>query len=61
MYEHAPDWLVEFLEFGYFTFYPLYPVVGGLFWLCRDRPPFLPAFRKAERYTQVGYAFCYAM
>ena len=33
---NAAAWLVQFLEFGYFAFYLLYPVVGGMFWIWRN-------------------------
>ena len=35
---HQPrrNWVIEFLEFGYFAFYPLYPVVGGVLWAWRN-------------------------
>ena len=57
---HAQDWLVEFLEFGYFTFYPLYPVVGGLFWIWSERPPFAGSFRRLTDALSVGYVICYS-
>lgn len=59
MHLHAKDWLVEFLEFGYFAFYPLYPVVGGMFWGWNDRPPFAGAFRRLTDTLSVGYVICY--
>jgi membrane-associated phospholipid phosphatase len=60
MHQHATDWLVEFLEFGYFAFYPLYPVVGGLFWAWSGRPPFAGAYRRLTDALSVGYVICYA-
>ena len=60
MHVHAREWLVEFLEFGYFAFYPLYPVVGGLSWAWRRRPPFVGAFRRLTDTLSIGYAICYA-
>ncbi|MDR3747000.1 MAG: phosphatase PAP2 family protein [Acidobacteriota bacterium] len=59
MHEHFAWWLVEFLEFGYFAFYPLYPVVGGLFWALRERPRFAGAFRTLTDALSIGYVFCY--
>ena len=59
MHLRAQDWLVEFLEFGYFAFYPLYPVVGGLFWARSDQPPFAGAFRRLTDSLSVGYVICY--
>ena len=60
MRERAAPWLVEFLEFGYFAFYPLYPVVGGLFWAWRERPGFVQAFRRLTDSLSLGYVVCYA-
>lgn len=60
MHAHAATWLVQFLEFGYFAFYPLYPVVGGLFWLWRERQPFANAFRRLTDALSIGYLICYA-
>ncbi len=59
MHQHASSWLVEFLEFGYFAFYPLYPVFGGMFWASRGRPHFAGAFRKLTDALSVGYVPCY--
>jgi membrane-associated phospholipid phosphatase len=59
MHEHASNWVIEFLEFGYFAFYPLYPVVGGLLWVWRGRPLFGSAFRRLTDTLSVGYAICY--
>ncbi len=60
MHGRAATWLVQFLEFGYFAFYPLYPVVGGIFWGWRERPPFANAFRRLTDALSVGYVICYA-
>ena len=60
MHTRARDWLPEFLEFGYFAFYPLYPVVGGLFWARRNRTEFRGAFRRLTDSLSVGYVVCYA-
>jgi len=60
MHEHVSSWLVEFLEFGYFAFYPLYPVFGGMFWAWRKRPRFAGAFRRLTDALSVGYVLCYA-
>lgn len=56
---HAAPWLVQFMEFGYFAFYPLYPVVGGLLWTWRDQQSFTNAFRKLTDGLSVGYLVCY--
>jgi membrane-associated phospholipid phosphatase len=60
MHGRAAPWLVQFLEFGYFAFYLLYPIVGGLFWVWRERQPFAHAFRKLTDALSVGYLICYA-
>jgi membrane-associated phospholipid phosphatase len=53
-------WVSEILEFGYFTFYPMYPVLGGVFWATRHRAQFTRTFRSFTDSLSVGYAFCYA-
>ena len=60
MHEHVSTWLIEFLEFGYFVFYPLYPVFGGVFWAWRQRQHFTGAFRRLTDAISVGYVPCYA-
>ncbi len=60
LHEHASSWLIEFMEFGYFTFYPLYPVFGGMFWAWRERPRFAGAFRWLTDALSIGYVVCYA-
>ncbi len=60
MHEHLSSWVVEFLEFGYFVFYPLYPVFGGMFWVWRQRPDFAGAFRRLTDAFSIGYVLCYA-
>jgi membrane-associated phospholipid phosphatase len=61
MHSHAQNWVIEFLELGYFAFYPLYPVVGGLLWAWRRRPPFISGFRKLTDSLSVGYVICYSV
>jgi membrane-associated phospholipid phosphatase len=53
-------WFSELLEFGYLSFYPLYPVVGGVLWAWRKRPRFVGGFRKMTDALSVGYVICYA-
>jgi membrane-associated phospholipid phosphatase len=60
MHARVPSWLIEFLEFGYFAFYLLYPVFGGLFWVWRDQPLFAGAFRRLIDALSVGYLICFA-
>ena len=57
---YSAPWFSELLEFGYFTFYPLYPVVAGVLWARRQRPQFSGAFRHLTDALSVGYAVCYA-
>ena len=52
-------WLTELLDFGYFTFYPLYPALAGVFWAWRKRPQFAGAFRRLTDSLSVGYVVCY--
>lgn len=59
LHGRAAAWLVQFLEFGYFAFYPLYPVVGGLLWAWREQPLFANAFRRLTDALSVGYVVCY--
>jgi membrane-associated phospholipid phosphatase len=60
LHSHTRAWLVEVLEFGYFAFYPLYPIVGGCFWGWRHRPRFHGAFRRLTDTLSVGYVICYS-
>jgi len=60
MHERVSSWLTEFLEFGYFVFYPLYPVFGGMFWAWRKRQGFRGAFRRLTDAISIGYSLCYA-
>jgi membrane-associated phospholipid phosphatase len=60
MHQHASRWMVELFEFGYFVFYPLYPVIGGMFWMWRRRGRFTGAFRRLTDGLSTGYAVCYA-
>jgi membrane-associated phospholipid phosphatase len=57
---YSPPWFSELLEFGYFSFYPMYPVVAGVLWARRMRPQFSGAFRRLTDSLSVGYAVCYA-
>src|SRR5271165_4264673 len=58
MHEHLSSWVVEFLEFGYFVFYPLYPVFGGMFWAWRRKQDFAGGFRRLTDALSIGYVFC---
>src|SRR6516165_5020635 len=53
-------WFTELLEFGYFSFYPLYPAVAGVLWAWRRRPRFAGSFRRMTDALSVGYVVCYA-
>ncbi len=59
LHAHAARHIPEFLEFGYAAFYPLYPVIGGLLWFWRDRPPYVGAFRRLTDALSIGYLLCY--
>jgi len=56
---YSAPWFSEVLEFGYFSFYPLYPVVAGVLWARRECPQFSGAFRHLTDALSVGYAVCY--
>lgn len=57
---HPALWLTELLEFGYFSFYLLYPAVAGVLWGWRRRPRFAGGFRRMTDALSVGYIICYA-
>jgi len=57
---NVPAWCSELLEFGYLSFYPLYPVVAGILWSFRRRPRFVGGFRSMTDALSVGYVICYA-
>jgi len=59
MHGRAREWLIEFLEFGYFAFYPLYPAIAGVFWAWRERPAFRGAFRRLTDGLTIGYTISY--
>jgi len=59
MHEHTSWWMVELLEFGYFVFYPLYPVFGGMFWAWRRSPRYDGVFRCLTDALSIGYVVCY--
>ena len=56
----STPWFSELLEFGYLSFYPLYPVVAGLLWLRRRQSGYAGGFRHLTDGLGVGYAVCYA-
>jgi membrane-associated phospholipid phosphatase len=60
MYRFNSSWVSEMLELGYFTFYPIYPVLGGVFWARRHRAQLTCTFRSFTDSLSVGYALCYA-
>ena len=61
MHARAHQWLIEFMEFGYFCFYPLYPGLGGWFWGFRRRPQYRGAFRRMTDTLSMGYVICYVI
>jgi membrane-associated phospholipid phosphatase len=60
MHARAASHIHELLEFGYAAFYPMYPIVGGLFWRWRERPDHRGAFRRLTDALSIGYLLCYA-
>ncbi len=60
LHRYSAPWFTELLDFGYFSFYPLYPAVAGALWACRRRAHFAGAFRRLTDALSVGYAVCYA-
>ena len=58
---YTARWFTELLDFGYFTFFPLYPAVAGVLWAWRRRPRFSGAFRRLTDSLSVGYAVCYSV
>jgi hypothetical protein len=60
LHQQAAPWLPPFLEFGYVSFYPLFPVIGGLLWAWSDRPAYRAGFRRLTDALSVGYLLCYA-
>lgn len=59
--QHLPGWTIEFLDFGYFAFYPLYPAVAAVLWAWRGRPRYAGAFRRMTDAIACGYFLCYAI
>ncbi len=57
----ASPGVTELLAFGYAAFYPLYPVVAGLFWAWRKRARYRMAFREVTDAITFGYLPCYAV
>jgi membrane-associated phospholipid phosphatase len=60
LHRFSSPWFSELLEFGYLSFYPLYPAVAGLLWLGRRQPSYAEGFRHLTDGLSVGYAVCYA-
>lgn len=58
--QHIPSWSLEFLEFGYFSFYLMYPIVGLILWARRKHPGYSLAFRRMTDALAVGFLICYA-
>jgi membrane-associated phospholipid phosphatase len=59
LHRFSSTWISELLEFGYLSFYPLYPVVAGLLWLWRREPGYAGGFRHLTDGLSIGYAVCY--
>jgi membrane-associated phospholipid phosphatase len=60
LHRYSALWFTELLEFGYLTFYPLYPAIGGVLWAWRHHPRFAAAFRRMTDALSAGYIVCYA-
>jgi membrane-associated phospholipid phosphatase len=60
LHRYSSPWFRELLDFGYFTFYPLYPAVAAVLWARRHRARFAGVFRRLTDALSVGYATCYA-
>ena len=60
LHRYSSPWFRELLDFGYLTFYPLYPAVAGALWVLRRRARFAGAFRRMTDALSVGYAVCYS-
>ena len=56
---YTSPWFIELFEFGYLTFYLMYPFVAGVLWKRRNLPRFSGAFRRLTDSLSVGYAVCY--
>ena len=56
----SAPWFTELLEFGYVSFYPLYPAIAGVLWAWRRHLRFNGAFRRLTDSLSVGNAICYA-
>ncbi len=61
LHRYSARWFTELLDFGYFTFFPLYPAVAGALWVLRNRPQYTGAFRRLTDSLSVGYVICYAI
>ena len=59
LHRWSSPWSSELLEFGYLSFYPLYPAVAGVLWLQRRQPSYAGAFRRLTDGLSVGYVVCY--
>ncbi len=60
LHRYSSLWFTELLDFGYFTFYPLYPVVATMLWTRRHIPLYFNGFRRMTDGISVGFAVCYA-
>jgi len=61
LHRYSWPWFTELMEFGYLSFYPLYPAVGGALWAWRRHARYAGAFRRLTDALSVGYVVCYAM
>jgi membrane-associated phospholipid phosphatase len=58
--QHLPGWSAGLFDLGYFAFYPMYLVVGLVFWSWRKYPGYERAFRDMTDALSIGYTICYA-
>jgi len=54
--QHGSGWITEVLEIGYFSYFVLLMIVGGMLYPSRDRRK----FRRVMDATVLAYMFCYA-
>ena len=60
LHRYSSPWFSELLEFGYLSFYLVYPVVAGALWLRRREAGYAGGFRRLTDGLSVAYAACYA-
>jgi len=61
LHRFSSPWFAELMEFGYLSFYPLYPAIGGALWAWRRQARYAGAFRRLTDALSVGYVVCYVL